>query len=254
MDKTRTQLYNGSVQPVLAVLIGQSTGFPNGLDALLGHLSSEADKIMFPKETLPLSVIVAVHHEPYIDGRVGELSCYCNRLQPKLLEDGMKVGRNGVYFCQGRKKTGIDKYHSFAEVQPQDGSFGPNIDFLFITAADYFKRHCPSIPIISVILSGNEYDGARGALYAIRPEKSLLLVQDPEQITKGGNSMPLQTLERLIRVERGESWEHIPDGILPTEHTLRDYKRLDAVRNGKVIVTVPEKMGPIIIRKMRENL
>ncbi|MBI2139207.1 hypothetical protein HYU13_06460 [Candidatus Woesearchaeota archaeon] len=259
MENTKSRLYRGSIQPVLGVIIGQSNGFPHGLDTILSHLNETADKILFSRETLPLSVIVAVHHEPFIDSSVGGLIKYCPRLEPRLLEDGMKVGRNGVYFCKGRMHTGVDKYHGYSEVRTMKSgeSFGPNIDYLVITATDYFKRiNVPKkIPVIGVILSGMVQDGALGAVYVMNSEDSLLLIQDPASCSNDAeSSMPLQTLARLYLLEQGVPWEKLPPGILPVGPVLRHYNEIQAVREGKVVIAKPEEIGPLIIKKMRENL
>jgi two-component system, chemotaxis family, protein-glutamate methylesterase/glutaminase len=205
------------------VAIGASTG---GVEALTEVLGS------YPADCPPT---VITQHMPaaFTDGFARRLDRLCAP-NVRIAEDLMPVKRGqvliapgGAHHLQVVRRNGVLMARLYA-ADPVNGH-RPSVDVLFQSVAHHVGRHA-----IGVILTGMEYDGARGLL-AMRQAGARTLGQDEESSVIYG--MPKAAFD-LGAVERQLPLDRIAGGILRLAGQLSE-----GTPSTRSIIATPETLA-----------
>jgi two-component system chemotaxis response regulator CheB len=181
------------------VVIGVSTGGPQGLRLLVPQLTAE-----FP---VPVAIVL---HMP-----VGYTAMYAQRLN-ELSPLAVTEAREGDEVRQGmvliapagkhltfrRKEDGSVRVH--LDMRPTDVSYRPSVDELFRSAAEVYGGH-----VLGVVMTGMGNDGTAGAQHIrsaccrviTEAESSCVVYGMPRAVVEAGasdRSAPLTELPRTI--------------------------------------------------------
>jgi two-component system chemotaxis response regulator CheB len=158
--------------------VGASTGGPQALSRVLGHLPAE-----FP---LPL---VCVQHiaEGFMRGLVCWLSGCC-RIGICIAEDGMRPIAGNAYFAPDAMHLEIDESGVFrcSRTFP-DTAHRPSVDIVFRSLARQYGATA-----VCVLLTGMGVDGAQGMLDLVRAGGLTIAQDEPSSVVFG---MPRRAIE-----------------------------------------------------------
>lgn len=147
-----------------AVVIGVSTGGVQALKTLLGRLPAD----------FPLPLLIVQHISPDAgDGMAKLLNGLC-AICVKEADEQEKIAPGTVYLAPPNYHLLVEKGGMLAlSADPPVSYARPSVDVLFEAAAAVFGAE-----LIGVVLTGANYDGARG-VKAIKRRGGIVVVQDP---------------------------------------------------------------------------
>lgn len=169
------------------IVIGASTGGPGRLHTILEHLPRDFDS----------TIIIAQHMSPpFIPSFVKQLSSI-TPLNVRGVSDKMVIESSSIYICSGAcRLREMDGDISFFHSEPSDLLYSPDVDILFLSAAELSG----SIDKMGIILSGIGDDGARGAK-ALFEAGGMCIFESEESSTVYG--MPRCAIELVPQAEVG---------------------------------------------------
>ena len=136
------------LKPKKIVLIGASTGGPSLIREIILNVNSLNGATM----------IVAQHMaDGFIDSFANDLA-KLNNHAVKIVEDGMLLHSNCIYFCKHHSRVKVKNDILYFEYKNIATGFNPNIDILF----ESFSNITKNIQILCVILTGMGSDGVNG--------------------------------------------------------------------------------------------
>ena len=193
--------------PPRVLLIGASTGGPQALNAVLGHIARVFDRA---------PVLITQHMPPTFTTILAEhLSRLINRPVHEAV-DGEPVNAGGVYIAPGGKHMRVVLHNGTAVIALDDGPLvnfcRPAVDPLFASAAELWGNK-----VLALVLTGMGSDGLQGAK-AIVAAGGHVLAQDeassvvwgmPGQVAHAGLASALLPLNeiapKLVRLFGGEA-------------------------------------------------
>lgn len=133
------------------ILIGSSTGGPGHIDRILKGI----------KEKFIGTIVIAQHMSPHFIESFARQIGTISPLDVHAVADGMELHPSSVYVCSGECRI-VEENHRivFRHQEPQNTIYTPDIDTLFLSAAQLTER----VKRFGVILTGIGEDGAKGAL------------------------------------------------------------------------------------------
>ena len=193
--------------PPHVLLIGTSTGGPQALNAVLGHMASVFDRV---------PVLITQHMPPTFTAILAEhLTRLLNRPVHEAV-DGEPVNAGSVYIAPGGKHMRVVRNNGTAAIALDGGPLinfcRPAVDPLFASAAEVWGPKT-----LALVLTGMGSDGLQGAK-AIVAAGGHVLAQDeassvvwgmPGQVTHAGlasSVVPLDEIaHKLVRLFGGEA-------------------------------------------------
>ncbi len=193
--------------PPRVLLIGASTGGPQALNAVLGHLAGVFERA---------PVLITQHMPPTFTTILSEhLARLINRPVHEAI-DGEPVNAGTVYIAPGGKHMRVARRNGTAVIALDDGPLinfcKPAVDPLFSSAAEVWGGRA-----LALVLTGMGSDGLRGAR-ALVAAGSHVLAQDeatsvvwgmPGQVARAGLASALLPIDaiapRLLRLFGGEA-------------------------------------------------
>lgn len=161
------------------VVIGGSEGSFAPLRQILSALPAN----------FPAAVLIVVHTGPSSPRLLASIFDSWSALPVEYAEDGIAIETGRVYLAPpGRHLEVVEPGLLHLSNGPKIHFSKPAVDRLFHTAAAVFGNR-----VVSLILSGNDGDGAFGAA-AVRAAGGLSLVQDPGDALV--SSMPVRAIEK----------------------------------------------------------
>ncbi|MBI9070941.1 MAG: chemotaxis protein CheB [Melioribacteraceae bacterium] len=146
------------------VVIGVSAGGMQILPEILSGI----------KDNFPLPVIIVNHIAPSSDNYFAMLLQEKCKLKVKEADEKELIENSVIYTSPPNYHLLIESDKTFCLSVDQRINYArPSIDVLFYSASDVYKSR-----IISVVLTGANSDGAKGARY-IKKNGGLVIVQDP---------------------------------------------------------------------------
>ncbi|HEY9774417.1 MAG TPA: chemotaxis protein CheB [Planktothrix sp.] len=161
------------------VVIGTSLGGLNALEILLDGLGS----------SYPLPIVIVQHRAK---SRRELLSAVLrHHTKMKVLEPEDKEAMEGscVYIAPADYHLLVEPGHFALSLEPPVSYARPSIDVLFESAAGSYGAG-----VVSIVLTGNNSDGAQGAAY-VKAAGGMVIVQDPAESESA--SMPRATMARV---------------------------------------------------------
>lgn len=195
------------LMPPRVLLIGVSTGGPQALNAVLGHIPGVFERV---------PVLITQHMPPTFTTILAEhLTRLTNRPVHEAV-DGEPVNAGGVYIAPGGKHMRVARRDGTAVIALDDGPpinfCKPSVDPMFASAAEIWGSKA-----LALVLTGMGSDGLQGAK-AIVAAGGHALAQDeatsvvwgmPGQVTQAGlvsAVLPLNEIApKLVRLFGGEA-------------------------------------------------
>jgi two-component system chemotaxis response regulator CheB len=189
------------------LLIGASTGGPQALNAVLGHIAGVFERV---------PVLITQHMPPTFTTILAEhLTRLINRPVHEAV-DGEPVNAGGVYIAPGGKHMRVARHNGTAVIAIDDGPLvnfcKPAVDPLFASAAEVWGQKA-----LALVLTGMGSDGLQGAK-ALVAAGGHVLAQDqassvvwgmPGQVAHAGlvsAVLPLNDIApKLVRLFGGEA-------------------------------------------------
>jgi two-component system chemotaxis response regulator CheB len=194
-------------KPVMAIVLGVSTGGPKSLAEMLPKLCTVTD----------LPIILVQHMPPnFTKSLADSLATKCRH---KVVEGepGMVVESKHVYIAPGGyhmtiRTRGADYVLETNQDPPKNGC-RPSVDVLFSSAA----RAYPDDSLIGIILTGMGNDGTP-SLPDMKRKNAYLIAQDEESSVVFGMPRAAAATGLLNKVA---SLTHIPDAVLERIHMVK---------------------------------
>ncbi len=195
------------VIPPRVLLIGASTGGPQALNTVLGHIAGVFDRA---------PVLITQHMPPTFTAILSEhLTRLINRPVHEAV-DGEPINAGSVYIAPGGKHMRVTRHNGTATIALDDGPLvnfcKPSVDPLFASAAEVWGHKA-----LALVLTGMGSDGLQGAK-AIVAAGGHVLAQDeassvvwgmPGQVAHAGLASALLPLDeiapKLVRIFGGEA-------------------------------------------------
>lgn len=193
--------------PPRVLLIGSSTGGPQALNAVLGHMARVFDRV---------PVLITQHMPPTFTAILAE---HLTRLIGRSVHeavDGEPVHAGGVYVAPGGKHMCVARRDGNVVIALDDGPVinfcKPSVDPLFTSAAEVWGHNA-----LGLVLTGMGSDGLQGAKAIVAAGGSVLAQDEatsvvwgmPGQIAHAGLASALLPLNeiapKLVRLFGGEA-------------------------------------------------
>ncbi len=195
------------VMPPRVLLIGASTGGPQALNAVLGHIAGIFERA---------PVLITQHMPPTFTTILAEhLTRLVNRPVHEAV-DGEPVNAGGVYIAPGGKHMRVARSDGTAVIAIDDGPSinfcKPSVDPLFASAAEVWGPKA-----LALVLTGMGSDGLQGAKELVaagghvlaQDEASSVVWGMPGQVAHAGLASALLPLNdiapKLVRLFGGEA-------------------------------------------------
>ena len=189
------------------LLIGTSTGGPQALNAVLGHIAGVFDRV---------PVLITQHMPPTFTAILAEHLAHLVKRPVHEAVDGEPVNAGSVYIAPGGKHMSVVRNNGIAAIALDDGPLinfcRPSVDPLFASAAKVWGHKA-----LALVLTGMGSDGLQGAK-AIVAAGGHVLAQDeassvvwgmPGQVAHAGLAsavLPLDEIaHKLVRLFGGET-------------------------------------------------
>lgn len=178
------------------ILIGSSTGGPGHIDRILKGITKE----------FAGTIIIAQHMSPHFIESFARQIGTVSPLDVHVVRDGMVLEPSCVYVCSGECRIVEENHHVlFRRQEPMDTIYTPDIDTLFLSAAQLPSR----LKRFGVILTGIGEDGAKGSLELFNSGGECMFESEESAIVYG---MPRRALE-LVPYARIGTIDEIVDAI-----------------------------------------
>jgi len=193
--------------PVMAIVLGVSTGGPKSLAEMLPKLCMVAD--------VP---IMLVQHMPpnFTKSLADSLNAKCNHKVVEC-EPGMVVESGHVYIAPGgyhmTVRTRGTGFVLDTNQDPHENGCRPSVDVLFRSAA----RAYPDDSLVGIILTGMGNDGTP-SLPEMKKKNAWLIAQDEESSVVFG--MPRAAVATGL-LDKVASLSHVPDAVLERINMVR---------------------------------
>ena len=193
--------------PPRVLLIGASTGGPQALNAVLGHMAGVFDQV---------PVLITQHMPPTFTVIMAE---HLTRLLKRPVHegiDGEPVKAGGIYIAPGGKHMGVARRDGDTVIALDDGPVinfcKPSVDPLFTSAAEIWGGRA-----LALVLTGMGSDGLQGARALVaagghvlaQDEASSVVWGMPGQVAHAGLASALLPLNdiaaKLVRLFGGEA-------------------------------------------------
>ena len=194
-------------KPIMAIVLGVSTGGPKSLSEMLPKLCEVTD----------LPILMVQHMPPNFTKSLAEsLSAKCKHTVVEG-EAGMIVQPNYVYIAPGGnhmtvRSRGVNYVIEINQDPPENGC-RPSVDVLFRTAARAF----PDDSLVGIILTGMGNDGTP-SLPEMKKKNAYLIAQDEETSVVYGMPRAAAATGLLNKVA---SLTSIPDAVLERIHMVK---------------------------------
>jgi len=164
----------GNVAPRV-LLIGSSTGGPQALTSVIGHLASVIDRV---------PVLITQHMPPTFTTILAEHLTRASGRQAREAEDGEPIVPGRVYVAPGGRHMLIGRKNNAAAIQLDDGPLvnfcKPAVDPLFSSAVKFWNS-----AILAVILTGMGSDGTRGGTEIVTTGGSVIAQDEATSVVWG---------------------------------------------------------------------
>jgi two-component system chemotaxis response regulator CheB len=157
------------------LLIGSSTGGPQAVTALVGHLGGMLDRapVLIPQHMPPTFTTIFAEHLARASGRPASEA-----------EDGEPISAGRIYVAPGGRHLRVARRNGSAVVALDDGPpinfCKPAVDPLFSSAAEAWGQGN-----LAVVLTGMGTDGARGAAELVAAGGSVIAQDEPTSVVWG---------------------------------------------------------------------
>jgi two-component system, chemotaxis family, protein-glutamate methylesterase/glutaminase len=181
--------------PPRILLIGASTGGPQALIALIGHLGAVIDQV---------PVLITQHMPPTFTTILAELlGRACGRPAHEAI-DGEQIRAGQIYIAPGARHMRVGRRDGIASVALDDGPqinfCKPAVDPLFSSAAETWGSWN-----LALVLTGMGSDGARGAAEVVAAGGSVIAQDEdtsvvwgmPGAVTKAGLCAAVLPIEQI---------------------------------------------------------
>src|SRR5262245_60720237 len=164
----------GNVAPRV-LLIGSSTGGPQALTSVIGHLAPVIDRV---------PVLITQHMPPTFTTILAEHLARASGRQAREAEDGEPIVPGRVYVAPGGRHMLVGRKNNAAAIQLDDGPLvnfcKPAVDPLFSSAVKFWNS-----AILALILTGMGSDGTRGGTEIVTTGGSVIAQDEATSVVWG---------------------------------------------------------------------
>jgi len=164
----------GNVAPRV-LLLGSSTGGPQALTSVIGHLASVIDRV---------PVLITQHMPPTFTTILAEHLTRASGRPAREAEDGEPIVPGRVYVAPGGRHMLVGRKNNAAAIQLDDGPLvnfcKPAVDPLFSSAVKFWNS-----AILALILTGMGSDGTRGGTEIVTTGGSVIAQDEATSVVWG---------------------------------------------------------------------